>query len=135
MRRISHPEIKNIRRRELNKNNICPLCERVVEEEDAVLDHCHKSGECRGILHRGCNALLGKLENARAINGLTDDALFEVYVSNLFKYIKENRLGIIHPTHRTEREKKELAKKRAKKRARLKKKEQQQVQSRKRESE
>lgn len=123
MRRISNNEIKHTRQRALKVNSVCPLCGTHIEEDDAVLDHDHKTGECRGILHRGCNALLGKIENGRVLNGLTDDVRFETYCRNLMEYIKNAKMGFLHPTHRTDREKKELQKKRARKRAAEKRKE------------
>ena len=33
-------------------------------KSDYVVDHCHESGEIRGVLHRSCNAALGKIDNA-----------------------------------------------------------------------
>ena len=75
MRRITSSEVKHYRKLALNgQNNICPLCEKHIEEDEAVLDHDHKTGECRAAVHRGCNVLLGKIENNVAMAKLKDVA-------------------------------------------------------------
>ena len=47
-----------------DQSGLCLLCKR--KPKVPCLDHCHKDGFIRGVLCRGCNALLGKLENNRA---------------------------------------------------------------------
>ena len=49
------------------QGGICPLCNKhidLTEKGAAVMDHCHESGQVRGILHRSCNAAEGKVANA-----------------------------------------------------------------------
>jgi hypothetical protein len=41
----------------------CHLCGHSLDPSEAALDHDHKSGRVRGVLHSSCNILLGKVEN------------------------------------------------------------------------
>lgn len=81
----------------------CALCDQHIVD-DAVLDHDHKSGRIRRVLHRGCNAMLGKIENNMPRN-LIDLHRLEHFSTNLVKYITQEREDIVHPTHRTKEEK------------------------------
>lgn len=85
----------------------CRLCFQSLPEDQAVLDHDHKSGLVRGTIHRGCNSALGKLENASRRYKVDLHALAQ----NLAEYLLIQS-GVTHPTHRTLEEKKILAKKR-----------------------
>jgi hypothetical protein len=76
----------------------CALClEPIID--DAVLDHDHKSGLIRAVLHRGCNALLGKLENNLARNKMSDSRLRN-WSNNVVGYISKQHTELIHPTHK-----------------------------------
>lgn len=122
MRRITKSEIQTVRLRQwVKQDKICLLCKGEIVRENTVLDHDHDTGECRGVLHRGCNALLGKLENGRAINGLQDQEAWENWLSNVAEYIKGAKMDILHPSHKTEEEKRLLRNRRAVKRRRVNK--------------
>jgi hypothetical protein len=41
----------------------CPILGIPLAPSDAVLDHDHKTGHVRGVIHRQANALMGKIEN------------------------------------------------------------------------
>lgn len=72
-----------------------------------MLDHCHITGAVRGTLHRSCNALLGKIENNHARFGLPKERL-SAFLHGTAKYLQKhmtNITGLIHPTHKTEDEK------------------------------
>lgn len=125
--RLKHGAVKEYRAELLKtQGNICPLCLGHIDKDEAVLDHDHKTGKVRSVLHRGCNAMLGKLENGRAINKLTDDERFYSFLRNVFCYVEnvachfDSENDVYHPTFKTEEEKKEIRKKKRKK-ARLKK--------------
>lgn len=106
--------VSAIRNAQLQRQNFkCPLCLETIATDDAVLDHCHKTGSNRAVLHRGCNAALGKVENARNINGLQDDEKFRKWCMNIPDYIEKAEMDSIHWSHKTKEEKKEAAKKRA----------------------
>jgi hypothetical protein len=42
-----------------NQNGKCALCGLPLKEEDAVMDHDHATGHCRGALHGMCNRVEG----------------------------------------------------------------------------
>ena len=89
----------------------CALCQEPVLD-DAVLDHCHKTGLIRGVLHRGCNSLLGKIENSMPRSQVNIGRL-EKIAENLIKYMVSSKTDLLHPTHKTKEERREkLARKR-----------------------
>lgn len=98
------------------QENTCVLCEHVISTP--VLDHDHKTGACRAVLCRGCNAMLGHIENNRVRHGLIDDFKLNRMLNNTVTYIKHYRDSAeqqpTHPTHKTEEEKRLLRNKRAK---------------------
>lgn len=59
--RIRPTDLKQWRRD--NKPDFCPLLGVRLSQEDAVVDHDHKTGHVRGVVHRQANALMGKIEN------------------------------------------------------------------------
>jgi hypothetical protein len=83
--------------------------------KDPVLDHDHTTGAVRGTLHRSCNALLGKLENNHARFGVSGDNL-PAFLHGAAGYLqkhKTNITGLLHPTHKTDDEKRLAKNKRA----------------------
>lgn len=113
MQRLKQSEIATARQALLKQqNNRCALCDQVIAEGEAVLDHCHKTGQIRGVLHRGCNAFEGTLVNALPRNLISAERLAKI-INNLITYQQQLK-PLLHPTHRTAEEKKQRAKKRAK---------------------
>ena len=111
--RIKPKEIKALRASILaEQNGLCAICQEQIDPLEAVLDHCHKTGYIRAVLHRGCNAYIGHMENNMARNLITPNRLAKI-LANFIHYINTHRL-IIHPTHLTPEERKERAKRRAK---------------------
>lgn len=78
-----------------------------------VLDHAHTTGAVRGTLHNGCNAVLGKIENSYKRYGVVNLSAFCNGVAAYLQRHTTNQTGLIHPTHRTDDEKRELKNKRA----------------------
>ena len=106
-------DIKPLREQYLTEQQgLCALCQEPVMPEEAVLDHCHKTGYLRSVLHRGCNAYIGHMENNQARNRITPKRLAMI-LTNFETYTQTHRL-VLHPTHRTPEEKLARAKKRAK---------------------
>lgn len=69
----------------------------------------------RGVLHRGCNSMLGKVENHRRIAKLTDIRALAAFAKGLVPYLykKVSDDQPFYPTHRTADQKRELRNKRA----------------------
>jgi hypothetical protein len=51
-----------------DQEGCCAICLRHQSELEGTLcvDHCHRTGEVRGLLCNGCNLLLGRFENKQA---------------------------------------------------------------------
>ena len=97
--KIKHRQIAEYRQQQLTaQQHICALCSDYIED-DAVLDHDHKSGKIRRVLHRGCNALLGKIENNLARNRMSMERL-EHWAFNLVGYINTEHTDLTHPRHK-----------------------------------
>jgi hypothetical protein len=98
-------EIKEYRETQLqHQNQCCALCGEGIEL-DAVLDHDHKTGLIRQVLHRGCNSLLGKIENSMP-RSRVDIRRLEGIARNLISYLKTTHTEVRHPTHLTIEERK-----------------------------
>lgn len=106
-------DIKPLREQYLKEQlGLCALCRELVNPEEAVLDHNHRTGHIRSVLHRGCNAFIGHMENNQARNKITQIRLRNILI-NFESYVQSQK-PILHPTHKTAEEKAERAKKRAK---------------------
>lgn len=116
--RAKTKDIKPLREQFLQEQQgLCALCQEPVLDGQAVLDHCHKTGLLRSVLHRGCNAYIGHMENNLARNAITPSRLVMI-LTNFFTYQTLTK-PILHPSYRTPEEKAIRSKKRAK-RARAK---------------
>lgn len=93
----------------------CALCgEPVSPKNPPVLDHDHKTGLCRAVLHRGCNAALGHVENNRARYFMTDPVRLSKWARAIATYLTKDYTGNpYHPTFKTEDEKRERRNKQA----------------------
>jgi len=65
------------------QNGVCGVCEKETEG-NLYVDHCHKTGEVRGLLCNTCNSGIGKL-------GDKSNSLYKAYVY-LFKF--EESIGL-----------------------------------------
>lgn len=121
--RLKTTEVARVRNELLaSQGGSCALCKLPCSASQAVLDHDHSSGAVRAALHRGCNALLGKVENNAARYGVKSVAAFGVGLGAYLNRHTVNITGLLHPSYKTEDEKRELRNKRARA-ARVKKKE------------
>ena len=116
--RLKQKDVKSTRFKLLEQQGrLCAICHFECTDEQAVLDHYHKGGHVRAVLHRGCNALFGRVENNAPRHGLRGEQLIQ-FLLGAAQYLKDhevNQTGLLHPTHRTPEEKAARAKKRAKK--------------------
>ena len=112
MNRIKPKDIKPLREQILREQQgLCAICHEPVAVTEAVLDHDHTTGYIRAVLHRGCNAFIGHIENNQKRNRITATRLNQILTNYQF-YVNSHRL-IVHPTHKTPEERKERARKRA----------------------
>lgn len=73
--------------------------------EQAVVDHDHQTGHIRGVIHRGVNALLGKIENNHKRYGVSLPLLYAM-LEETERYLERDHTGNpIYPSHKSEDEK------------------------------
>ena len=102
--KLKHSEIRDWRIRQLGTQDyFCALCGDSIEPTEAVLDHDHKTGLLRQVLHRGCNSMLGKIENNMPRSKMTIERL-SVFTTNLIEYITKQHTEVLHPTYKTKEE-------------------------------
>lgn len=96
------------------QDGVCALCAEVFTVKNpAVLDHDHTSGVVRGTLHRGCNSMLGHIENNGARYFLTGIPKLSRFFKALLPYLHKDHGDVFYPTHKTAEEKRLLRNKRA----------------------
>lgn len=85
----------------------CALSGYTLSPAEAVLDHDHATGHVRGVLHRGVNSLLGKIENNHKRYGVSLPMLRAMAPAVAAYIEKDYSANVYYPTHRTEDEKRE----------------------------
>lgn len=116
--KLKHKDIKATREAmHAAQGHRCAVCGLDCTSEEAVLDHSHAHGGIRGVLHRGCNSLLGKLENNAPRYGVTQEQL-NGFLMGAAQYLADNKelKHALHPTFKTAEEKQEARRARAKRR-------------------
>lgn len=87
------------------QQNRCKLCKLPCAPAQAVLDHCHSTGYIRGVLHRSCNALLGKVENNFRRYGVQNLAAWAAGMPGYLALHDTPQHPLLHPTFKTADEK------------------------------
>lgn len=104
-RKLKYTEVGPTRRALLETQlGNCAICSQRISGSGA-LDHDHHTGAIRQVLHTGCNALLGKIENNYRRFGVPNLAAF---LAGVARYLQEHTLSkhhLIHPTFKTKVEK------------------------------
>lgn len=99
----------------------CPICGKTIDlttaghKSDYVVDHNHLNGLVRGVLCRGCNGALGKMQAAIARWGKTGynyDKIIE-FMEKAISYYRKDPYPVIYPDHKTEEEKLQIKKQKA----------------------
>jgi hypothetical protein len=104
MKRLKPKEVQAFRQALAEKQGlVCALCGRGLPLSGGHLDHCHKTGLIRGVLHGECNTLLGKIENFFNTFGKNMDQ--EAFLSGVQMYLDKPHTDVYHHTFRTEDEK------------------------------
>lgn len=102
-RRLKPKEVAAYRKRLLAKQHgLCALCKLPIEPGQDTLDHDHATGHCRGVLHRNCNQLDGRiLAWAKRAYCAPDD-----FLEAIVAYWRQDYSHYaLHPNHRSEAEK------------------------------
>lgn len=122
MPRLTRSQLAEYREQQwLQQGCCCKLTGKQIQLDEAVVDHCHTTGVIRGVLSRGANSMLGKIENHRRIAKMTGDKDLALFLTNVVGYIAQGRViamnpdALVYPLHRTVDEKKVLRNKRARK--------------------
>lgn len=104
--KLKTTQVKAYREKMLaEQGGVCALTHYPLAPGDAVLDHCHTTGFVRGVIHRGANSLLGKLENGYRRYGVSKPMMFAMG-RNLEAYLTRSfEANPLHPTHKTPDEK------------------------------
>lgn len=106
MQKLTYSAVATVRAELLAKQGgRCALCLRTIRLGSDVLDHDHHTGAIRGVLHNGCNSLLGKIENNHKRYGIEDLSAFLMGTPTYILRHRENRTGLLHPTFKTANEK------------------------------
>jgi len=111
MRKLARSQMLAFKKQQIIKQGWrCPISGKKFDPaklEDAVIDHCHVTGEIRGILSRSANAAEGKVKNAVARWGGTGDNYDAVlaFLKRLIAYLEAPGCGVIYPFHKTDDEK------------------------------
>ena len=79
------------------QDRVCPLCNKEIKKDQAVLDHNHDNGHVRAVLHRQCNHAEGRILDWIKRTGKHNDPL--EYLESLVEYWKEDySRNPLHPT-------------------------------------
>ena len=110
MSKLTQKQLKEMR----DAAKVCDLCGTAFTPKNPpVVDHDHKTGVVRGVLHRGCNAALGHVENNGPRYFLADPVKLAKWARNLVHYLtRDYSHAPLYPTHRTEEQKRALRNKR-----------------------
>jgi len=108
VQRLTTSQLREVRQKLLvAQGGKCAICQGPVttrQGQDAVLDHDHKTGAVRAVLHRSCNALLGKIENNQVRFGVKDISAFCHGTAKYLQLHTTNITGMLHSTHLTQDE-------------------------------
>lgn len=91
------------------QKGICPLCLKPIDlrvKGEGVLDHDHMTGLMRGLLHRACNGMEGKVANAVGRwggVGMSYPAIL-ARLKLLVAYLEAKPHPHIYPFHKTDEE-------------------------------
>jgi hypothetical protein len=123
-RRLKTTEVLPVREALVKHQKVCPLCQRKFGAKvKPALDHCHVRGHIRDVLCINCNGMEGKVFNLarRARADGTEIEWLERLVAYWIRHQTSQHRGLIHPSFKTEAEKKLARNKKARdRRAKLK---------------
>ena len=59
----------------VKQNNVCALCNKPFNGQTPFVDHCHKTGKIRGLVHNKCNLLIDFYERYKDVIPLCEPYL------------------------------------------------------------
>lgn len=106
---------------QVKQKGLCMICQKRIDmtkmgrDSDYVVDHCHETGQVRAVLHRSCNAALGKIDNAAGRWGAksmkySDIVPYLRQVVAYYDWVNSHPTGLQYPDHKTDDQKAEAAK-------------------------
>lgn len=103
------------------QGSVCWMCDEKLGGKigkQPVLDHCHVTGYVRDILCRNCNGMEGKVFNLarRAKQRGTEVQWLRKLLEYYERHSTPQHGGVLHPTHKTENEKRLARNKKARER-------------------
>jgi len=108
IRKLKASETAGIRRQLVVKQgHLCAVCGKPFTKlDDGVLDHCHKTGFIRGVLHRSCNSGEGKvrIKAQWSHKGVTPDE-FLIGLGQYLALHEKPKYQLIYHSHKTKDEK------------------------------
>ena len=123
--RLKASEIVDVRDRLLKAQGYkCPLCEGSMKagHKRPALDHDHRTGYIRDVLCINCNGMEGKVFNlARRCGAGKESEWVAKWLEYQKRHSESQHEGLLHPTHKTEDEKRLARNAKARKRRALNK--------------
>lgn len=97
MTQLKPSQIKAYRERLLKEQgNVSALTGKPILLGTACLDHDHVTGQCRGVISRAENTVLGRVENGRRFGKDFDPIAF---AKGLHAYLTKDHGDTLHPSH------------------------------------
>ena len=79
-----------------NEPRFCPLLN--CENSNWVVDHCHNSGQVRGVVSSEGNVFLGRIEKAyKRLSKNASGCSLPVVLRSMAMYLEKESTGILHP--------------------------------------
>jgi len=111
--KMKRKEIPSVRRMLLNKQNgICPICGKDLTRTktvNQVIDHDHKTGYVRAVVHRGCNKVEGSvmktIQRWGKATSMSEVMKTAQRLINFWELYSEAQTNIIYYNHKTAAEK------------------------------
>lgn len=114
-RKITRGQVRSVTMKLLKEQGgLCPVCakpinlaQRSTSGDGPALDHDHRTGHIRGVLHRSCNGGIGKAESivGRWITGsMQDEQAIIQDMQRMVNYLLQPNTDLIYYSHKTEEE-------------------------------
>lgn len=114
-RKITRGQVRAVTMKLLKgQGGLCPVCskpinlaQRSTSGDGPALDHDHRTGHIRGVLHRSCNGGIGKAESivGRWITGsMQDERAIIQDMQRMVNYLLQPNTDLIYYTHKTPEE-------------------------------